>query len=223
MTIDGKRPGTTCRYFVRTIQGEPVTTDLSIQCRCGALRGVARGVSSRAGYRVVCYCDDCQSFANYLETDGQILDAHGGTDIFQMSPARLKIMQGLEQLACVRLTPKGPLRWYAGCCKTPIGNTPPTRQAPFVGLIHSCINTEDQSLDEMLGHVRVRIMGRYAKGDRVALGAHDGFLFSHAAGIVWKLLKWRVRGDHDRSLFFDAKTGDPLVAARVLSDEKPPG
>jgi hypothetical protein len=33
----------------------------------------------------------------------------------------------------------GLLRWYAACCKTPIGNTLPNFRASFVGLIHSCL------------------------------------------------------------------------------------
>ena len=197
-----------------------MSTDLSIRCSCGALGGAAQGVSDKSGYRIVCYCNDCQAFADYLQGDCQILDANGGTDIFQMSPAHLRITRGLDRLACVRITPKGPLRWYADCCKTPIGNTPPTRQAPFVGLIHSCIDTESRTLDEMLGPVRLRVMGRYAKGDRETLDAHDGFLPSQFAGILWKLLKWRVRGDHERSPFFDAKTGDPIAMPNLIG-EKP--
>ncbi len=80
-------------------------TDLPIRCSCGALRGIARGVSAKRGNRIVCYCDDCQSFAYFLEHPDRILDSHGGTDIFQMSPARLEISEGADQLVCMRLTP----------------------------------------------------------------------------------------------------------------------
>src|SRR5262245_25612243 len=97
--------------------------DLAIRCDCGAVRGVARGVSGERGNRVVCYCDDCQSFAHVLERSEDTLDAHGGTEIFQMSPAQLEFTAGADRLACLRLTPKGLLRWYASCCRTPIGNT----------------------------------------------------------------------------------------------------
>ena len=198
-------------------------TDLSIRCQCGALGGAVHGVSGKSGYRIVCYCDDCQAFANYLRNDGRLLDANGGTGIFQMSPAHLRITHGLDRLACVRITPKGPLRWYTDCCRTPIGNTPPTRQAPFVGLILSCIDTGERALDKALGPVGLRVMGRHAKGDRAALDAHDGFLPSQFAGIVWKLLKWRVRGDHKRSPFFDANTGAPLADAHLITEKKLPG
>ncbi len=67
-------------------------TTLPIRCSCAALRGTALGVSANRGNRVVCYCDDCQSFAYFLGRADQILDAHGGTDIFQTSPARLEML-----------------------------------------------------------------------------------------------------------------------------------
>ncbi len=35
----------------------------------------------------------------------------------------------------MRLTPMGLLRWYAGCCNTPIGNMVSAR-VPFIGIVH---------------------------------------------------------------------------------------
>ncbi len=197
-----------------------MTTDVPIRCSCGSLRGVARGVSRSAGNRYVCYCDDCQSFAKYLGRADEILDAHGGTDIFQMSPARLEITEGGNRLACVRLTPKGLFRWYADCCKTPIGNTLPTRQVPVIGLIHSCMNTEGKSRDETLGPVRAGVNGRYATGDRTEINAHDRAPLSVLFRMSRKLLGWRLRGDHNRSPFFD-NTGAPTVVPRVVNERKP--
>jgi Family of unknown function (DUF6151) len=62
-----------------------------------------------------------------------ILDVHGATDVIQTSPAQLTLTQGQEFLACMRLTEKGLLRWYAACCSTPIGNTLPNYRMSFVG------------------------------------------------------------------------------------------
>ena len=197
-----------------------MTTDVPIRCSCGSLRGVARGVSRSSGNRLVCYCDDCQSFAEFLGRADEILDTHGGTDIFQMSPARLEITEGGNRLACVRLTPKGLFRWYADCCKTPIGSTLPTRQVPFIGLIHSCMNTEGKSRDETLGPVRAGVNGRYATGDRTEINAHDRAPLSLLFRMSRKLLGWRLRGDHNRSPFFD-NTGAPTVVPRVVNERKP--
>ena len=189
-------------------------TDLQISCTCGGLQGVARAVSGSAGNRLVCYCDDCQSFAEFLGRADDILDAHGGTDIFQMSPAHLKIARGVERLACMRLTPNGLLRWYADCCKTPIGNTLPTPQLPFVGLIHSCMAVSKQSLDDIIGPVRAGVHGRFARGDRAEISAHDRESLSVLVRGVRKLIWWRLKGDRKRTPFFD-ETGTPAVEPRV--------
>jgi hypothetical protein len=187
--------------------------DLPIRCSCGALRGVARGVSGACGNRVVCYCDDCQSFAHFLDRAEDTLDAHGGTEIFQTSPARIEITAGADRLACMRLTPKGLLRWYAACCRTPIGNTLASRQVPFVGLVVACL--DHPSLDSALGPIRVRGHARFAVG--TPAGAHRSFPATAIARLLWNSLVARLRGDHRRSPFFDRETGAPVSAPRVLS------
>lgn len=197
-------------------------TDLPIRCFCGTLCGTAHGVSSDRGNRVVCYCDDCQSFAHFLGRGDEILDAHGGTDIFQMSPARLQITEGADHLACMRLRPRGLLRWYSDCCKTPIGNTLPTRHVPVVGLIHSCIDhaADGRPFDATLGPVRARVHGRFAKGDRTGLAAYDRAPVSMLLRVAGMLLMWRLRGDHNHSPFFEARTGEPSATPRILSEHE---
>jgi hypothetical protein len=139
-----------------------------------------------------------------------VLDAHGGTEVYQISPARLEITDGLEALACMRLTSRGPLRWYARCCHTPIGNTLPTRQIPYVGLVRACMNVSGASLDEVLGPVDPGVWARYATGDRSAINAYDGVPLSVLFRVAAKILSWRLRGDHRRSPFFD-EAGAPVV------------
>lgn len=185
---------------------------LVVHCRCGTLRGSLRYESPSAGFRVVCYCDDCQAFAHYLGDEGPILDANGGTDILQLSPARLRIEQGAEQLACVRVTPKGPYRWYARCCRTPVGNTLATHRVPFLGLIHSCVDTGGRTRDEVLGPVTLRIMAKFATGTLPTRDAHQTFPLSHLLRIGSAILGWRLRGDHKRSPFFEVATGAPAAA-----------
>lgn len=197
-------------------------TDLPVRCGCGSVRGLVRGASGERGNRIVCYCDDCQSFAWFLGGSDRILDAHGGTDIFQMSPARLELTQGAGHLACVRLNSGGLLRWYADCCRTPIGNTLASRQVPFVGLIHSFVDhaSDGRPRDEVLGPVRARIQARFAKGDRSRLDAYDRappLLLLRFARI---LLGARLRGDHARSPFFDPSTGEPRSTPRILTQDE---
>jgi hypothetical protein len=132
--------------------------DLPLRCRCGHVRGLARGVSPSSGFRFVCYCEDCQAFAHLLAhgpekwtpvfreghapmqtSDG--LDAAGGTDIFQMPPGLLRITDGADALRCLAFSSKV-LRWYAACCKTPIANGAASPRFPLVALIHSFIDLE---------------------------------------------------------------------------------
>lgn len=196
---------------------EPI--DLPIRCSCGALRGTLREISPDCGNRTVCYCDDCQSFAHFLERADEILDANGGTDIFQMSSGRIEFTEGLAHLACMRLTESGMLRWYAACCKTAIGNTPGTSRVPFIGLIHSCVDhaTEGRSRDEALGPVRMRGFGQFAKGDRSKLGAHDGAPAPMEARVIAILQNALERGEQNRSVFFDVSVDEPCVSPQVLT------
>ena len=179
-------------------------------------------MSARSGHRVICYCDDCQSFAHLMERTGDTLDAHGGTDIFQTSPACLEFTAGADRLACVRLRPGGLVRWYAACCDTPIGNTLDASGIPFVGLIHRCMDhtAGGCSRDEALGPVRARVQGRFARGDRSNLDAYDAFSLLASLRPLGIVLAARLHGDHKRSPFFDAATGERTVSPRILSAEE---
>lgn len=192
-------------------------TDVPIRCACGELCGIARGLSGRVGSRLSCYCDDCQSYAWFLGDAGRILDAHGGTAIFQTSPARVEITQGAERLACVRLREGGLLRWYADCCRSPIGNTLASGALPFVGLFQDRL---DGPLDELLGPSRGGVHGRFAKGDRSRLDAAD----RAPLGLILRFLRLalgaRLRGDQRRSPFFDPRSGAPIVEPQVLSPDE---
>jgi Family of unknown function (DUF6151) len=179
------------------------------------MRGVA-DVSPASGMRVVCYCDDCQAFAHFLERD-DVLDAHGGTDIFQMAPARMRITEGAAELRSMRLSDKGLYRWYAGCCKTPIGNTL-SPQFPFVGTVHVFMDHagDGRSRDDVLGAPVARIHGREAPGGS-APGAHPSMPVRALLRMVRSLAGWKLGGGGWPSPFFDRDTKAPRVAPRVLT------
>jgi hypothetical protein len=109
--------------------------DLPLRCRCGRMRGVASDVSPSTGFRLVCYCKDCQAFARFLK-GADVLDPAGGMDIFQMPPGRMKLTAGTEAMRCLRLSSKV-LRWYTDCCRTPIANTAAGPGFPVIGVVHS--------------------------------------------------------------------------------------
>lgn len=187
------------------------TEDVALRCRCGTVRGVARAVSPSTINHCFCYCDDCQAFAHFLGREGDVLDAYGGTEVVQMSQANVALTAGVEKLAAMRLTDKGLMRWYAGCCNTPIGNTLATPALPFIGLIRAFIDAPQA----VLGPVRGRGFAGNAKGGRAAVpkdGSPDVIML---ARVLPKLLGWRLRGDHKRSAFFDS-ANRPRAQPRVL-------
>ncbi len=195
-------------------------TDVPIRCGCGALGGTARALSAETGNRLICHCDDCQTFPFALGCADRVLDAHGGTDIFQTSPAKVSFDSGREHLACLRLTPGGLLRWFADCCQTPIGNTIARAGMPFVGLVHVALDVESlgRGRDDVLGPVRDRIQGRFARGGASAAGARDRVSPATVVRITSMILRARLRGDQRRSPFFDAQ-GATTVEPRVLEPE----
>lgn len=197
-------------------------TDLRIQCHCGAFRAIAEGVSASVASRLVCYCDDCQAFAHFLDRTDETLDDQGGSDIVQMSAARMRFEAGRDQVACIRLTPKGILRWYAQCCGTPIGNTVATHQLPFVGLINVRPKGGPPRFDEAaVGPPVGRVFGRFAQGEVREAGMKETGLSWPVIGRFIRIIGGaRLRGDHRRSPFFDAESGAPIVPPRVLRDEE---
>jgi hypothetical protein len=182
----------------------------ALQCRCGTVKG---WVSDPAGAnRAVCYCRDCQAFARFLGQESEILDAQGGSDIVQTLPKNVTFTQGADALACIRLTDKGMIRWYAGCCRTPIGNTPENYRVSFVGLLHNCLETPQQSLQNSFGAVRT-----YAN-PQGAIGAPKPKTKGVGRTIWWLLktiLRARVSGDYKRTPFF--QEGKPIAIPHVLS------
>ena len=99
-------------------------------CKCGSV--VAEVVPD--GTRVICYCASCQAFARHLGCL-DVLDAQGGSDLFQTLPEDVTIVKGLEKLDCLRLTERGPLRWFTNCCNTPLCNTGARRGLPLAGFL----------------------------------------------------------------------------------------
>jgi hypothetical protein len=193
-------------------------TTLRIRCTCGALQGEARGIAAAAGNHVVCYCDDCQAFAHFLGRACEVLDDNGGTEIFQMSPAQVRFTAGGDRLACMRLTGKGMRRWFAACCRTPIGNTMASAGMAFVGMIPFCFERppEDPALQRALGPVLARAFRQHAKGDVSRIPADPIPFALDVLRVASLLLWWKLRGDDRRSPFFDARTRRPAVEARVL-------
>lgn len=193
-----------------------MSSDLPLRCKCGRVRGIASGVSPSSGLRFVCYCKDCQAIARFLERR-DVLDAAGGTDIFQMPPARVKLTAGTDALRCVRLSSKGVLRWYGDCCRTSIANTAGPG-FPIVAVIHSFMDHEadGRSRDEALGAPLCRIFERSAVGPLPSNAPPPPSLrvFTRRSSLM---LRWWMRGLARPTPFFDDRTKAPRAEPRVLT------
>jgi hypothetical protein len=183
------------------------------------MRGVASHVSPSSGFRFVCYCRDCQAFARFLDR-ADVLAPAGGTDIFHMPPARVKLTAGTDALRCLCVSGKV-LRWYSECCRTPIANTPARPGFPVIGVVHSFMDhaADGRSRDEVLGPPLCRIFERSAIGalppnapppPSVGLFARRGS----------KLLGWWMRGLARPTPFFDNRTKAPRAVPRALRENE---
>src|SRR5688572_22565351 len=138
-----------------------MAVDLSLRCSCGAVSGLLRGVTPANSFRLSCLCDDCQMYAHHLGRAGDLLDAHGGTELSYATQSRLSIVTGRERLRALRLSEGGLLRWYAGCCNTPVAHTPSPKVA-FVAVPHLFMGLGGAtSRDEVLGPLVHRLQGRF--------------------------------------------------------------
>lgn len=186
---------------------------LPLQCRCGTVRGELD--TGRAYLRVTCYCKDCRAFAMYLGVPG-VTDARGGVDIVAAAPAAVRFTAGTEQIACMSLSPKGLLRWYAACCRTPLASTPRDAKLPYVGLVSACFDAAPAAVDAALGprdRVTLNTQSATAPVRATPLAFVLGILRIFA-GIVGARLRCERA-----SAFFDAD-GHPLREPEVISREQ---
>ncbi len=148
-----------------------------------------------------------------------MLDAAGGTDIFQMAIGRLEILSGLDAVRCVKLSARV-YRWYAGCCRTPIGNTAGPG-FPLFALIHSFAEAAPDAppLGRVLGPPRCRLFARSATVELPpdAPPPVSAGLFLYR---LRRVAGWWARGLGRPNPFFDDKTAAPISPPHVLGAEE---
>jgi hypothetical protein len=190
---------------------EPRAQVHPIQCRCGAFRGEL--VVTRAANHAVCYCQDCRTYAHVLGNGRELLDSLGGTEVIATLPQHVRFLTGHDKLACLSLSPRGALRWYANCCNTPLANTPRDFRIPYAGVVRACLENGSAPLDDVFGPVRMRVNTSSVKG-RVSTTPVGAF-FSILKFLSW-LVPARVSGAYRQTPFFDA-VGSPVAAVNVIS------
>jgi hypothetical protein len=179
------------------------------------VRGIANSVAPDGGFRFICYCGDCRAFARFLERP-DVLDTSGGTDIFHMPTGRVKLTAGTEAVRCLQFSARV-FRWYADCCRTPIGNSAGPR-FPVVGLIHCFMDHEadGRPRDEVLGLPLCSIFENSATGP-LPPNAPPPRSFGLVARRLPTLLGWWLRGLGRPNPFFDPLTDAPISAPHVMT------
>ena len=177
-------------------------------CRCGS---VTLEIREGGGLRGVCYCSHCQAFARHLGA-GADLDPAGGSDLYQTTPDLVGVLTGHDRFACLRLTSKGPLRWYTSCCRTPIANTATTRQVPFASLALAHAADRDAA-----GPIRARLYTDSATGPLPGKASGLGPMI---LGVILRGLSARLSGRHRDTPFFDADGLPYADPARLTPDER---
>ncbi|SFD04931.1 DUF6151 family protein [Massilia yuzhufengensis] len=190
-----------------------MTMTMALRCRCGQVRGQVdtQGVAARA----MCYCKDCQAYGHFLGTD--VLDPAGGTEVAATLPAAVRFSEGVEHLACMSLSPKGLYRWYAGCCRTPIANTPRNPRMSYAGVVRACLDAPDAELDRAFGPLKARAETASAAAPVPASTASLAWV---GVKVSVMLLKARLGGGYKDNPFFKPGSSEPLRSPQVLSLEE---
>jgi hypothetical protein len=128
-----------------------------------------------------------------------------GVCIWQTTPDKVKVDEGAVHLRLMRLSEKGLLRWFAGCCDTPLFNTLATPKVPFVGVL-------TDRLDDIAPLGPIVAEGFVEGDDGKSRHVGGGRV---ARGFVRRALGARLSGRWKDNPFFDTTTGQPIRAAEI--------
>lgn len=189
---------------------------LPFACWCGAVTGALLDVGPDQGDHVICHCTDCQDLTRHLGHAEHVLDVHGGSALYQSRCARLRLDTGRDQLACVHLTDKPTLRWYATCCGMPLFNTYANGKLPYITTqLAAC---DPATRDTLVGPPRGHLFTDDGIGDTSALPRMSmGQLMRRFFPRMFRDL---LSGDRRRCPLFDPKTLEPIATPRRLTAEE---
>ncbi|NNU16949.1 hypothetical protein HK107_11525 [Parvularcula sp. ZS-1/3] len=192
-------------------------SELTYSCSCGQVTGTLSEAAPDKGTRVCCYCTDCQAFEEFLGKSDEVLNEKGGADIYQTLPHRMSFLTGTEHLKAVRMTDGRLVRWYAGCCNTPIGSTADTPDMPIIGfLAHPFLRANGELADHAFGQTRGALFGKEAwsppEGKKASL---PGMVLTFMARVIGA----RLSGKTGPNPFFD-EAKQPLAEPRLISPEE---
>jgi hypothetical protein len=190
-----------------------VVAELDFTCTCGAVTGKLIEPGPTVGDHLMCHCTDCQNFARYLGAADRVLQAHGGTELYQGRCATMRLTKGAEKLACLHLTDKPTLRWYTTCCRTPMFNTFAHGRVPYITtFMANCDPAQAKAaLGPIIGHLS---LPESVEGlPRMSFGKLMRRFFG-------RMVKDVLTGDRKRTALFDPKTFAPISAPYRLTDDE---
>ncbi len=180
-------------------------TRVALSCTCGTVAGHVTVAAPDAGNHVVCHCLDCRAAELYLSQPDPEPD---GVTIWQTTPDCVRIEQGADRLAILRLSPKGLYRWHATCCGAPMVNTLRHPRLAFAGICAARL-ADRAPLGPVIGHA---FMDKPGGGYR-----HTGF---NRIGlrILQMMLRANLAGTWRDTPFFDA-AGQPRPEITLIPRE----
>lgn len=188
---------------------------MDIQCECGRFRAKLKAFPHNTPGRLVCYCEDCQRYLHILGRS-DLLDQNGGTEVIPAYPADIEIISGIDCLKCIRLTPAGIFRFSTHCCNTPIVNTKPCE--PWAGFMRCVYMAYDPAqIEQVLGSVRSRIMGRHATGTPPS-GTAQTFNLKSFFTVMPFVIKGKVLRKFKPSPFFAEDGVTPITPPQIISE-----
>ncbi|WP_298842656.1 DUF6151 family protein [uncultured Roseobacter sp.] len=183
-------------------------TSVSFSCNCGTLKGVLHEATPQNVCHLVCFCRDCRAFARHMGQAGH-LEPGGGSPLVQVLPARIEISDGVDQIACLRLSPKGLHRWYAACCNTPLANTVGSPRMPLAGMWRGLFGQT-----EVFGPVTTLGFTKHAVREPGAPKRDKGII-RMMGGLLGRAVPAWMSGTARQSPFFD-EHGAPVSPPVVL-------
>lgn len=185
-------------------------TDANVNCRCGKVHLTIQ--TGGPGKHLKCYCKYCQGFARHFGEGQRLLDTRGGTSVFQLSPHRVEIAKGTDELAWFKLSEKGVMRWYANCCGTPLLNTLETPKLPLISLLTGNVHGVE------LGPVKYHSSVENAAPGAVLSPAGRVALAGIVLGFLGRVIAARLSGNWRKNPFFGPDKM-PITPMSPLSKE----
>lgn len=189
--------------------------NLRLQCQCGRLRGQLE--RTEHAVRGKCYCKDCRTYASYLDRLELTHDDAGGAEFIATSANNLVFDQGTDNLACLSLSDRGLLRWYAACCKAPIANTTRDWKFPYVGLFRNGLNSDSAAYERAFPKMQMHVNTRSAKTKPPGASLKTLIALSR---FLPRVFAGRLNGSYRTTPFFVSPLGVPSAPVYILSNKE---